>query len=156
MTPPSNDLLSGLSRAHTDPVVMALLADLGLQGSKFKLKRGEADLAFDVPMHGIDVVFSNPAVHAMDPAVPQGALILSAVIFFAEGCQGHRQFAGSLPHGLDFKMRRPAVRKLLGRPDWTSPLLPVDRWDTGPYRMAIWFDETTEAVSYVNCSLPER
>lgn len=156
MTLSANDLLSCLGRAHTDPAVTSLLAALGLQSSKFKLKRGESDIAFDAPSQGLDVVFSDPAVHDVAAALPQGTLILSAVIFFAEGCQGHRQYAAALPHGLAFAMTRPAVRKALGAPEWSSPMLPIDRWQTGPYRTAIWFDETSEAISYVNCSLPER
>lgn len=156
MTLSAKDLLSCLGRAHSDPAVVALLAGLGLQNSKFKLKRGESDIAFDAPAKGIDVVFSDAAVHLVDAAWPQGTLILSAVIFFAEGCQGHRQFSEALPHGLAFTMSRAAVRRALGAPEWTSPMLPIDRWQTGSHRTAIWFDESTEAISYVNCSLPER
>lgn len=149
-------LLSNLGRSHVDPAVVSILSELGLRNSKIKLKRGESDVALDAPAKGVDVVFSDPSLHDVPQNLPQGALILSAIFFFSEGIQGHRQFQGLLPYGLSFGMKRDEVRKMLGAPEWTSPLLPIDRWVTGSHRTIIYFADSSEVIQYVNCSLPER
>jgi len=132
------------------------MSELGLRNSKIKLKRGESDTALAAPAKGIDVVFSDPSVHDVPQGRPQGTLILSAIFFFSQGSQGHQQFQGELPHGLSFSMERGEVHKMLGVPEWTSPLLPIDRWVTGSYRTIAYFDEDSDIILYVNCSLPER
>lgn len=84
--------------------------------------------------------------------LPEGTLVVSTVFLFAEGVQKHRQYQGDLPHGLRFGMSRDQVRALLGEPQWTSPVLPIDRWHYDGYRLAVNFDDSG-AMTYLTVGL---
>jgi hypothetical protein len=151
----SNQLILALGLPHTHEAVKAVLHSLGLADRKIKLKRGDFDVGFDSAANGVDVVFSDPELHALPEDFPDGGLVLSTVFFFSEGCQGHRAFVGALPRGLEFGYSRATVRKLLGPPDWSSPVLPIDRWNLGKHRLAVNFQEGEAAVTYVSVGLPK-
>lgn len=155
MTPSSDEFLQALGKSHTDPKVSDLLGRLGLLHNKMKLKRGELDVAFDAGEHGIDVVLSDPSSYKIQSNVPEGALILTAVFFFSEGREGHRQYGQALPADLVFGMSCDEVLKRLGTPEFTSPILPVYRWSWKGAKLAVTFVESLSSIARVSCSLPK-
>jgi hypothetical protein len=155
MTPSYDDFLQALGRPHTDPKVSDLLRQLGLLHKKIRLKRGEHDIAFDAPEFGIDVILSDPTPYRNPSSVPEGALILTAVFFFSEGREGHRQYGLALPADLVFRMSRDEVLKQLGTPEFTSPILPVYRWSWNGTKLAVTFVESLSSIARVSCSLPK-
>jgi hypothetical protein len=151
----SNQLVQALGLHHTHDAVKGMLQALGLADKKIKLKRGDFDVGFQSEANGVDVVFSDPELHTVSEDFPDGGLIFSCVFFFSEGCQGHRAFVGPLPSGLEFGLSRATVRERLGPPDWTSPLLPIDRWNIGNLRLSVNFHEGDAAISYLSVGLPK-
>ena len=86
-----------------DDRVQNLLAFAGTANRKVKIKCGETDAAIDSSSHGLVFNFED----APDTAnLPDGTLVLAAVHAMAEGVEGHRQFSGTLPFGLNFKMNQ--------------------------------------------------
>lgn len=148
------NVLELLGLAHTDPVVTKLMTDLGLGGKKIKLKRGESQVAFESEASGLDFNFADPATVVCAVPAPEGALVLSAVFVYANGVQGHKQYAGALPHGLQFDLNRGGARKLLGDPVWSSPVMPIDRWSFGAHEITVWFTRPNETVGHVIAHLP--
>ena len=155
MTPSTHEFLEVLGRSHVDPKVVSLLDRLGLARQKIKLKRGDFDIAFDAPEHGIDVVFSDPQSYVLAQDVPEGALIFTCVFFFSEGRENHLQYPLELPAGLTFGASREDVRKLFGAPEFSSPILPVDRWTWNGLKLAVTFVESHSSIARVSCSLPK-
>lgn len=151
----ANSLISALGLPHSDGRVKQLLHALGLQDKKVKLKRGDFDVAFDAPSHGVDVVFSDPSQHELPDTFPEGALVFSCVFFFSEGSQGHKAFEAPLPFALRFAMPKAAVRDLMGLPEWTSPVLPIERWVVDGRQVAVAFSEDGQAIEYLSVSVPE-
>jgi hypothetical protein len=151
----SNSLISALGLPHSDGQVKLLLQALGLQDKKVKLKRGDFDVAFDAPSHGVDVVFSDPTQHDLPETFPEGALVFSCVFFFSEGSQGHKAFQAPLPLSLRFAMPNAAVRALLGEPEWTSPVLPIEHWMVDGKQVAVSFTDDGQAIDYISVALPE-
>ena len=152
MSPSSDDFLRGLGKPHTDPRVSDLLIQLGLSQNKMELKRGEFDIAFDAPEHGIDVIFSDPIPYKTTNTLPEGALTLATVFFFSEGREGHRQYELALPADLVFGMSRDEVLQHLGTPEFTSPILPVYRWSWKSIKLAVTFVESLSSIARVSCS----
>lgn len=155
MIPSAEDFLRALGKLHTDAEVIDLLNRLDLRQSKIKLKRGDFDLPLDSPDKGIDIVFSDPRSYADTTALPEGALVLSTIFFFCEGCQNHRQYDGALPAHLTFNMSQKQVRKLLGSPVETSEHFPVDSWIWKGIELAVEYHDSLSSVALVSCSLPK-
>lgn len=155
MTPSSDDFLRGLGKPHTDPGVSDLLRQLGLSHNKMELKRGEFEIAFDAPEHGIDIIFAEPTPYKIPSSIPEGALVLATVFFFSEGREGHRQFELTLPADLVFGMSRDEVLRQLGTPEFTSPILPLYRWSWKSIKLAVTFVESLSSIARVSCSLPK-
>ena len=141
------DLVALINRPVTDPSVRQLLAFAGVAERKLKIKRGESDAAIDCPKHGMVLNFEETD---SDQDLPEGALILSAIHAMASGVEGHIGFKGALPLGLTFDLRRPHVSKLLGKADWSSPVLPIDRWNRDGYQVVVeFFDGADGTVASV-------
>lgn len=155
MTPSVHDFLQALGRPHTDPMVVDLLDRLGLAHQKIELNEGYFDNAFDAPEHGIDLVFSDPRAYTLASSAPEGALIFSCVFFFSEGRENHRQYPLPLPSELAFNLSRHDVHERLDTPEFTSTVLPVDRWNWNGLKLAVTFVEDLSSVARVSCSLPK-
>jgi hypothetical protein len=155
MTPSADELLQVLGKPHVDSTLSELLVRLGLANKKFRVKRGESDIAFDVPDHGVDLIFSDPHGYANKSQIPEGALMLTCVFFFSEGREGHRTFPNPLPAGLSFQMSRDAVRQKFGHPEFSSPILPVDRWLWGGIKLGVTFSDDSSSVVRVGCTFPK-
>lgn len=155
MAPSTHECLEALGRSNVDPKVVSLLDRLGLAHQKIELRRGDFDTALDAPEHGIDLVFSDPQSYVLTHNSPEGSLILSCVFFFSEGRENHRQYPLDLPAGLTFSASREEVRKLFGTPEFSSPILPVDRWTWNGLKLAVTFVESQSSIARVSCSLPK-
>lgn len=155
MSVPANQLLECLGKPHIDEQVKATLSAVGLGAAKIKLKRGEFDLALAAEKYGVDINFSDPSDYELDGSMPDGALVVSTVFFFKNGVEKHAQFGGELPHKLKFEMSRKEVRALLGKPEWSSPALPNDRWKFGKYKLVVDFNESEKSIDIVSCGLTQ-
>ena len=119
-----------------DDRVQNLLAFAGTANRKVKIKRGETDAAIDCSSHGLVFNFEDAPSTAN---LPDGTLVLAAVHAMAEGVEGHRQFSGTLPFGLNFKMNQAQVEKVLGKHDWSSPILPILHWNNAQFQLVVEF-----------------
>lgn len=143
------DYVALLGAHDKEITVQKFMASLGLSGEKIKLKRGDFEVAFESEQHGIDVNFADPLGVTLVTNVPDGALVVSAIFFYAEGVQGHKRFGGTLPHGLDFKLSRSDIKTRFGAVAWSSPVLPIDRWVFSDHELTIWFSPSTALISHV-------
>lgn len=155
MTPSVDEFLQALGEAQTDGKIVTLLGRLGLGSKKIKPKRGDFDIALDAPEHGVDVVFSDPSGYARKGKDLEGVLVLSSVIFFSEGREGRKQYPSALPGGLTFSDSRIKTRKRLGAPEFSSPILPIDRWAWSGLKLAVAYTDDESAIASVNCDLPK-
>ncbi len=152
----SYDFINLLGRPHSDPDVTATLNNIGLKSQNIRLKRGEFSSAHGAPEFGVDVVFKNADEFYLTAEFPESALIFSTVFFFKEGCQGHKQFLGELPSNLKFGYSRKEAHKNLGAPEWSSPVLPIDRWLWNGLKLTIDFIEDENSINIISCSLPKK
>lgn len=153
-----DDIKRSLGREFSDSQVQKLIAHLGLSPKRPKVKRGESDVGLESIDLGVDINFTRVEdVNVPDrAALPEGALVLTAVFFHSEDVQGHKGFRGALPHGLRFDTSREAVRNLLGAPAWTSPAMPIDRWQFEGYRLVVDFADDGSSVDTVTLQLPDE
>jgi hypothetical protein len=140
----AKDLLLLLNKPSTDSDVQLFLNAINLQSTKLRIKRGESDAAIESKEHGIALNFkyANDALR-----FPEGTLVLSTIHAMSKGTEGHRQFSGTLISGLNFDMTRESVRRILGNPDWSSPILAVDRWERPGYQIVVQFHEDKKPAS---------
>lgn len=143
------DYVALLGKHDKDVEVQSLMASLGLSGKKIKLKRGDFEVAFEAEMYGTDVNFADPQGVTVFREVPDGALVVSAIFFYAEGVQGHKQFGGTLPHGVRFTQSRADLQSKLGAVTWSSPALPIDRWTFSDHDLTVWFSPSTTLISHL-------
>jgi hypothetical protein len=141
------NLIELIGKPIFDSDVQKLLKYVGVIDKKIKIKRGESDAAIDCKNHGI--VF-NFAELSDDVNNPEGTLFLIAIHAMANKVQGHKGFAGILPMGLSFIMSDNDVRKIMGKPDWTSPVLPIHRWNKQKIQIVIEFtDEKAKTIDSI-------
>jgi hypothetical protein len=134
----AKNLLLLLNKPSTDAEVQALLNAIKLQTAKLRIKRGESDVAIESKEFGIVLNFK----HAGDALnFPEGTLILSTIHAMSKGTEGHQQFDGALVSDLSFDMKREDVKRILGNPDWSSPMLAIDRWERPGYQIVVQFHE---------------
>ena len=153
MTPEVHSFTRLLGRVHTDPDVAELMLKIGLSNQRIKLKKGDYSASYSALQHGVDVTFVDPAEHPKIEASLDGALIFDTVFFFSAGCQDHDQYPRSLPLSLAFNLSREKVRKWLSSPEWSSPILPVDRWTWEGLKLAIHFRKDESSIAYLSCGL---
>jgi hypothetical protein len=146
-------LIAALGRTHNESTVRNLLEQLGLENAKIKLKRGDFDVGVESEAFGVALNFSDPETYGMQELVRDGALVLSTVFLYSEGVEDHRQFQGDLPAGLEFSMSREEVNRKLGRPEWTSPALPVDRWPIDGRRLVVRYHADERSIRHISCAL---
>lgn len=153
MTPSVDELLKALGKSHVDPIVVDLMHRLDLAHKKIRLKRGDFDVAYAAPAHGIDIGFEVADKFLKIRGIPDAALVCDRVIFFAEERERHRQYPFALPAGLVFGHSRGDARQLLGPPEFTSPILPVDRWSWNGIKLAVAYSDDESSIVSVNCDL---
>jgi hypothetical protein len=129
-------LIELVDRPVSDSGVQTLLAWAGVSDKKLRVKRGDSDTAVDAPRNGMVFNFEE----ADDSrGLAEGVLVLSAVHAMADGVENHVGFKGELPLGLSFRLDRAAVQKLLGKPDWSSPVPPIYRGSRNGFQLLVEF-----------------
>lgn len=86
--------------------------------------------------------------------VRSGALVLANVTAYGENDQGYAEFEGELPSGLRFGASRERAHTVLGKPTWSSPIMPIDRWQRSDHRLIADFDQKTSKLATISLELP--
>lgn len=152
----TSDLLPLLGRPVSDHNVSSLLSHIGIAQPLAPPPPDESYTGVESEAHGIGINYAQAEdidIPAMDQ-FHEGTLVVTTIFMFAEGQQGHTQFQGVLPEGLKFGMSRDEVRTLLGASQWSSPVLPIDRWHKERYRLVVHFDDG-ETIGLVSIGLPK-
>lgn len=143
-----NSLISLLGREIHDTY---LLDKLMYFGAKVPISTEEIldNHYLELKSAGISFAFEkeDEARHPLPYSVTSGALILTSVNAYGASEPGYTPFAGDLPGGITFDMSRAAVAKRLGKPDWSSPMFPVDRWHATDHRLIVDFLKESSVVS---------
>jgi hypothetical protein len=152
-----NDMTLLLGQPVSDPHVSSLLSHIGIAQPLASPQPDESYTGVESEAHGIGINVARAEDIDLPAAdeLPEGTLAVSTIFMFAEGEQGHTQFQGLLPEGLKFSMSRDEVRALLGAPQWSSPVLPIDRWHKDRYRLVVDFDNA-ETIRLVSIGLPKQ
>lgn len=86
--------------------------------------------------------------------VRNGALILTSVVAYGENELGYTPFGGELPQGLSFSSSRTDAHVQLGKPDWSSPAMPIDRWHAEDHRLILDFSDSGDQIISMSLELP--
>lgn len=144
-----------LGREIGDPDLKEALAGLGakmplvteeaLETEYLELKNAGISLAFEA---------KEEVRQSLPYQVRAGALVLVNVTAYGANELEYATFAGTLPQGLNFASSRAAVAAALGRPDDTSPVMPIDVWHRSDHRLIIDFDDGGTRIVSVALELP--
>lgn len=131
------DIISNLGKSIDTEEIKELLRTFDLDKVKIKIKRDENDVAIESENYGVAFNFQR----ADDKKIAEGVIILSAMHAMAEGVQSHKEFKGDLPFSLKFDFTREKSKKTLGKPNWSSPMFPIDRWNKEGYQIVVEFKD---------------
>ena len=140
------------SADHVLHVMYSLFDDQGVAEKKVRLKGGDFDVNVVAAAHGVEFEFADQTKYKFEGNMPDGALVLG-VVFFSPASQDR---VGPMPHGVRFDMTREQAAAALGRPVWTSPVAPIDRWHLDGRDMTVRFDRATTKVQKVIFSLTKQ
>jgi hypothetical protein len=74
---------------------------------------------------------------------------IKTIHMFAEGEDGYRQYAGPLPHGMSYTMKKDDVKaRFTSPPKLTSPQ--HDTWDFEDYRIIVMYNKATGQIKRVS------
>lgn len=137
----NTNYISLLGQYYGEPELATFLTKLGVSKPP-KLPRGEADVCVECKAHGVEITFRSE--HSLDIAFreyPEGALVLSSILFYGIKYDGYDVCQFSLPLNLLFKMGRDAVTMLLGKHQWENANRTSLRWDRERHCVFAHFDK---------------
>lgn len=152
MTVRMDDVLGVLGKIHVDESVKQVVVALGLDPSKIRLKRGDVDINIVSKSHGLEIEFADITKYRGGEDFPEGALVAGAIFVSPASIET----LGELPHGIDFALSRESAQDLLGKPDWSSPVAPIDRWNKDSRDITIRFDRSSGKAQRIIFSLPKQ
>jgi hypothetical protein len=144
-----------LGKPHTDNDVNLFILNLGIKSQHIKLKRGEYSINFPIHSYGVELVFSDPADFLIAEPFKEGALIFSTVFFYSGNDYEYKRFEGALPGNLEFTFSRNKVHQIFGNPEFSSLILPIDRWTWKNLKLAIDFTEDESQIVSVSVGYPK-
>lgn len=141
-------LVPFLGREITDLELQDTLTPLGAK-APFEPEEVLESHYLELEDAGLSFIFNREdEVRGKLPSpVRNGALVLEHVRAFGGSEKGYARFAGELPEGITFDMSRDAIIDRLGKPDWSSPAFPVDRWHKSDHRMTVNFQKEKPNVT---------
>jgi hypothetical protein len=151
----AEDFIRLLGKPHTDNDVNSLTLSLGIKNQDIRLKRGEYSVNFTVYPSGVELVFSDPADFLTAETLKEGVLIFSTVFFYGDSSHEYTEFKGTLPADLAFTLPRNKVRQILGSTEFSSPILPIDRWKWRKLKLAIDFTEDESQIASISVGYPK-
>lgn len=151
----AENLIQLLGKPHTDNDVNSLILKLGIKSQHVRLTRGEYSVNFPIHGYGVELVFSEPADFSVAEPINEGAVIFSTVFFYGDNAHGYSRFEGVLPMNLEFTFSRGEVRQIFGNPEFSSPILPIDRWTWKNLKLAIDFTEDESRIVSVSVGYPK-
>ncbi|MFT3818409.1 MAG: hypothetical protein QM750_12370 [Rubrivivax sp.] len=152
MTMKVEDLLVLLGKSSTNEKVRETLTALGIDMKKVRLKKGDFDVNVVAESYGIEIEFADPGKYKSTEPIPEGALVLGAVFISSTTISK----LGSLPYGLEFGLTRELAASKLGKPVWSSPVAPIDRWLLDDHEVTIRFERTSLKVQRIIFSRPKQ
>jgi hypothetical protein len=120
-----------------------------------RIPRGSFYIGIESPTKGIDINFTPTEYidYSNEERDLEGTLLVTAIFLYRGGVDGHKRFELPLPHGLTFGTTRTDAWKLLGKPSWSSPVLSIDRWAYGRYKMVLDFSKDEKQINTVTLQL---
>jgi hypothetical protein len=150
-------LLEALGKSSSTPEVSGILRQLDAT-IPLRLKKGDTKVNVPSPKLGIELVFADEAffLKRRDMAIGEGELLLTAVMFNAEGLGKWKAYAGVLPFALRFSNLPPEVYDRLGRPEWSNDLIGNNRWTKDGRWLFVVFAPDKQSIRRVIVQVPDR
>lgn len=149
------DIEGLLGLEFNNPKIQDAIEYFALPKKRPIIPKGDLNVGIESKTKGVDINFTPieniEFLNQVD--YPEGSLLVTAIFLYRDGVQDHRGFEQNLPQGLSFKDSRADVRKALGDPSWSSPMLPIDRWVFGRYKIVVDFSEDGEQIDTVTLQL---
>ena len=82
-------------------------------------------------------------------------MIFSTVFFYSGNDYEYKRFEGALPGNLEFTFSRNKVHQIFGNPEFSSLILPIDRWTWKNLKLAIDFTEDESQIVSVSVGYPK-
>jgi len=149
------NLESLLGREFDDEIIKSAIDHFNFPRKRPRISSREFYIGIESLTEGIDLnLTSVESIDFIDQDQhPEGALLVTAVFLYRSGIDNHSEFKKQLPHELAFDMTRTQVWKHLGKPSWSSPALPIDRWEYGDYQMILDFSKNEKQIDTVTLQL---
>lgn len=145
------DLIDLLGKSNVNDGVRTGLDALGIDVRRIRLKRGDFDVNVVSESYEIEIEFADADKYKSTEQIPEGALVLGAILL----SPATTAKLGALPHGLEFGMTREALFAKLGKPVWSSPVAPIDRWAIGSHDVTVRFERTSLKSQRIIFSQPK-
>ena len=143
-----------LGKSERDDAVRALLSEIKVQQPLKRPPRGEDQVNIELSDEPVELCFVEAdSLPARNDDLMEGELVLNTVFLHRQPEKGDS--AGALPFGLSMNLSRAELRKKLGQPSWSSPVLNNDRWVIGDVRVLVCFSEDEKTVEQLAFSLPQ-
>lgn len=138
-----------LGVSERDPRIELLVKEAGIKWPLKRPKRDETDIGFDVKGRPLALNFSlAESVYPSCDDFAEGELILDTIFLMTNNNKKTEPFLSQLPIGITPNTTRADARRLLGEPDWVSPVVKNDRWDKGPIQLMLSYDDDDESAPY--------
>lgn len=113
-----------------------------------KIPRDETSVIVENKTTGIEVTFDDEEFIDFPPRdYPDGALVLTGIIFNGFSSGTSAAFSSTLPKGLKFGMSREDATRLLGPPKYFDAEMDITHWNYDDKRLFIDFtDDRIESV----------
>ena len=134
-----------LGKSERDESVRALLDEVHVEQPLPRPPRGEDRINVVLEGEVVEICFVEAdSLPSRSDDLMEGELVLNTVFL-------HRQpkavdATEPLPFGLSMNISRADMRKKLGQPSWSSPMLNNDRWVIGDVRVLACFSEDEKSV----------
>jgi len=147
-------IMSLIGKSERSGGVKKMLSVLGI---KSPLKR-PAIGAFPqidvyVKYHPLQFRFCPASDDQIENGAIEGEFILKTVFLFPCSFGDLKRNDETLPFGLSWELARSQVRKLFGRPEWTTRLFNNDRWIIDGFRVLVCFSDDETSVQQIAISL---
>ncbi|WP_175719015.1 hypothetical protein [Burkholderia anthina] len=143
-----------LGKSERDVAVRALLDEVNVSQPLQRPPRGEDQINVVIDGEPVELCFVEAdSLPSRDDDLMEGELVLDTV--FLHRPPGNADDIGSLPFGLSINTSRVEMRKKLGQPSWSSPVLNNDRWNIDDVCVLACFSDDEKFIEQLAFSLPQ-
>lgn len=149
-----NQLVSLIGKSELDSEIKAVLASLEIAQPLRRPRRGDDQVNVEIDDEPFELCFVKAeSLFPDEKTFREGELVLSTVFLHLSAEDVNKRLAIALPFGLSSELSRSELRKKLGDPAWSSPVLNNDRWVLNGFRVLVCFSDDESRIDQIAISI---